>query len=302
MNPAIHAQPLLAAGHAELGESPLWDPRLQRLYWVDIVGERFHWLDEGASKRSSFTLPGPVGFICLTDDLGAVIAGCGTRVVLVHLASQRIETLSELAPTDCGLRCNDGKCDPTGRLWVGTMPMRDDAPRGELYSLNHDVTVRRHLSGLGCANGLAWNVTWREFYFIDTSTRRIDRHRWDPRDGTISHPQCLASFMNGDGLPDGMCIDDEGHLWAGFWDGGCVRQIDGLTGKVRTIVDLPVARVTSCAFGGRDLDTLFITTAAHGLEPADRASQPLAGCVFAVQPGPRGLPADYFRRHSTAVV
>lgn len=300
MNTA-HAQPLRNAGRAELAEGPVWDARLHRLYWVDIVGEQFHWLDRGATERSSFSLPGPVGFICLTEDPDTLIAGCGARVLSVDLASHRIETLLELAPPDSGLRCNDGKCDPTGRLWVGTMPMHPAAPRGALYSIDHDLTVRRHLSDLGCANGLAWNVTWREFYFTDTLTRRIDRHRWDPRNGALANAQPLAHFAEGDGLPDGMCIDDSGHLWVGFWDGGCVRQIDGFTGKVRTIIDLPVARVTSCTFGGDDLGTLFITTAATGLDQADRASQPLAGGVFSVRTGARGLPADCFRRHSTAV-
>jgi sugar lactone lactonase YvrE len=292
-SPAPH--PLPAAGRSELGEGPVWDPRRARLYWVDILNRNLHWLDESATERATLSLPGPVGFVTLTDDADTVVTGCGTRLLAAHLPSGQTESLAELAPADSGLRCNDGKCDPTGRLWAGTMPLHDAAPLGALHSLDFTRQLRCHLDGLGCANGLAWHVARREFYYIDSLTWRVDRHRWDPITGELSGAQPLATFAKSDGLPDGMCIDADGNLWIAFWDGACVRQIDGRTGALLRTLDFPVARVTCCAFGGANLDTLFVTTAAEGLDAATRAAQPLAGSVFSVKPGVRGLPSPPFR-------
>jgi sugar lactone lactonase YvrE len=289
-------QPVPATGRAELGESPVWDPRLARLYWVDIPAGHLHWLDDRATERGTLTLPGPVGFVGLTDDPATVVVGCATRLLAVQLPFGCSELLAELAPADSGLRCNDGKCDPTGCLWAGTMPSNDGQPPGALFSLDPARRLRRRLDDLGCSNGLAWHAEKREFYFIDSLTRRVDRRRWDPATGDISDAQPLVTFPPSDGLPDGMCIDVEGHLWVAFWGGGCVRRIDSRTGAVLARMDFPVSRVTCCSFGGANLDTLFVTTAAEGLDASARAAQPLAGRVFTIHPGVRGRPPDYFSR------
>lgn len=293
---AAEPTPLSAAGLAELGEGPVWDPRLSRLYWVDITGQRLHWLDTGAAERRSLALPGAVGFVSLTENPRSVVVGCATRLLAVDLPTGRTESLAELAPAGLGQRCNDGKCDPTGRLWAGTMPMTDVAPRGALFSMDSTLHVRQALDDLGCANGLAWHAERGEFYFIDSLAWRVDGYRWNPATGEISQRRTLAAFARSDGLPDGMCIDAEGQLWVAFWDGACVRRIDSRTGETLSKIDFPVARVTCCTFGGSDLDTLFVTTAAEGLDAAARAAQPLAGSVFSLQPGVRGRPQTYFRR------
>jgi sugar lactone lactonase YvrE len=296
VNSTLTAIPLPVAGHTELGESPVWDDRLSRLYWVDILGGCLHWLDEGASSRTTLTLPGPVGFACLTDDPETVAVGCGTRLLSAHLPSGWTETLGEFASSDSGLRCNDGKCDPTGRLWAGTMPLNGGTPPGALHAVDRTMAVRRHLENLGCSNGLAWNPARGEFYFIDSLAHCIDCFRWDPETGNLSALRPLASFAISDGLPDGMCIDADGNLWVAFWDGGCLRQIDGRTGTTLARIDFPVSRVTSCAFGGAEFATLYVTTAATGLDHAQRNAQPLAGSVFQFQPGVRGLRPDRFSR------
>ncbi len=282
---------------SELGEGPVWDTRRERLYWVDIVRGNLHWLDRDAKKRNTLELPPPLGFVALTDDPGILVAGVGASLAYVEIASGRLDVFAPLEPAETPLRCNDGKCDPTGRLWAGTMPTGGDGkPLGTLFSLQPGGSPQRVLRDVGCSNGLAWNVARREFTFIDSLTRRIDRFRWDPFSGQIDERSVLASFGEDPSLPDGMCIDAEGHLWVAFWDGGCVRRIHGVTGTTLATISLPAQRVTSCTFGGPDLSTLYITTAHQGFSSAERAGQPLAGSLFSVQPGVRGLPADVFVR------
>jgi len=302
-SPASELTPLalLAAGMSQHGEGPVWDARLRRLYWVDIVHGQLHWLDENALQRRTLEVPPPLGFVAPTDDPAILVAGIGSSLALLHLETGRIETLAQLEPADAPLRCNDGKCDPTGRVWAGTMSTQPDAqPPGSLFSLDSSAPLQRVLRDVGCSNGLAWSVTRREFYFIDSLAHRIDRFRWDPDTGNIGDRSTLASFPDDHGLPDGMCIDTDGHLWIAFWDGGCVRRIHHETGATLATIHLPAKRVTSCTFGGTDLATLFITTSHEGLSSSDRAAQPLAGGVFSVTPGPRGLPADLFHLRSLA--
>ena len=151
------------------------------------------------------------------------------------------------------------------------------------------------LHELGCSNGLAWNPGTETFYFIETLKRRIERHHWDAATGDISLERVLLDVPEADGMPDGMCIDAEGHLWVAFWNGGCVRRVHADTGEYLAQIDLPAQQVTSCTFGGADLDTLYITTAHINLDDATRAQQPQAGRVFVAQPGVRGRRPDRFR-------
>ena len=298
MTPATAAlTPLTAAGACCLGEGPVWDARLSRLYWVDIVNGRLHWLDVDSDPNEQRTcqLPAPIGFVALTDDPQIVVVGLSATLAFLDLGSSRVEVFARLESSDAPLRCNDGKCDPAGRLWVGTIfhGSGENSP-GSLYSVKRDGHVRRRLSGLGCSNGLAWNAPRNAFYFIDSLARRVDRHECDLGHDRLGNAFILVSFSQAAGLPDGMCIDAEGHLWVAFWDGGCVRRIHGKTGEILTILDLPVSRVTSCTFGGADLGTLFITTAFEGLTAEPRAAEPLAGSVFTTRPGVRGTSTDRF--------
>ena len=292
----FHPLALPAADISQHGEGPVWDPRLRRLYWVNIVHGQLHWLDENARKRHTLEVPPPLGFVAPTDRPNILVAGIASSLALLHLDTGRIEPLAQLEPPDAPFRCNDGKCDPSGRVWAGTMSTHPDAqPPGSLFSLTSNRAPQRVLRDVGCSNGLAWNVARGEFYFIDSLTHRIDRFRWGPDRASIEHRSTLASFPDDHGLPDGMCIDTDGHLWVAFWDGSCVRRIHHETGATLATIHLPVHRVTSCTFGGPDLATLFITTSHEGLSSSERAAQPLAGSVFSVIPGARGLPADVFQ-------
>lgn len=284
---------LSAAGISELGEGPVWDHRTGCFHWVDIAPGRVLTLAPGTTQPAMHELGATVGFAVPTTDPNHLLAGRATGVVDLDLLTGRITPLCELSD-DQTLRCNDGKCDPTGRLWAGVMPLDWGQMTGSFYSVTADGTVQKHLTEIGCSNGLAWDATKGVFYYIDSLKYRIDRHRWDPALGTIEFERTLVQFDPAGGLPDGMCIDAEGQLWVAFWNGGCVRRIDAKTGEWLVQLDLPARQITSCAFGGPDLDTLFITSAWTGLDDEQRATQPLAGAVFCARPGVKGLPVDCF--------
>ncbi len=285
--------PLEAAGFSQLGEGPVWDDRRQRLCWVDITRGEFHTLDPDGGSRSTWSLDGNCGFAVPTHRTDIWIAARETGVLQLDLTTGQTRPWRILDERP-GFRCNDGKCDPQGRLWVGTMPTHWGAFTGTFYRIESvgDPTACR--TAVGCSNGLAWAPDGSAFYYIDTLTRRIDRYDWDPAHGIISNPTVFTAFTPDQGLPDGMCVDRKGHLWVAFWGGSCVRRIDGRTGATLARLDLPVSDVTSCAFGGPDLATLFITTARGGSDDGRAQDEPLAGAVFSCRPGAIGLPVDRF--------
>lgn len=295
MTPLLAEPTVLAAGGlGDLSEGPIWDDRLCRLYWVDITAGCVHWLDTGAASRSTWCIGGTLSFVALTKDPERLIAGHNSSLIALKLTTREVAPIAKLEPDGDPLRCNDGKCDPTGRLWAGTMRWGGDAKSGSLYALDAGGQPARKVTGLAIANGLAWHADRREMYFVDSPTGRIDRFDWDAGTGRIARKSPLAEYGADEGSPDGLTIDAEGQLWVAFWGAGCVRRVDGVTGQTLARIELPVTHVTSCTFGGPGWSTLFITTAAAELTTAERAAQPLAGSVFVVETGVRGLPADRF--------
>lgn len=293
MTPPATVQPIAAAGISELGEGPVWDERCQQFFWVDIDKGNVHALDPATGNRRTFAVGSTVGFAVPTTDPNRMLAARGTSVVVLDLTSGEAREFCEMENGDT-TRLNDGKCDPAGRLWAGTMPFNWGEMTGAFYSVAADGNVRAHLSNIGCSNGLAWNPASNAFYYIDSLKHRIDRHHWNALTGEIAFDRTLKTFDDKEGMPDGMCIDAEGHLWVAFWNGGCVRRIDADSGERLAQIDLPARQITSCAFGGTDFATLYITSARTGLSENDLAKQPLAGSVFTTRPGVCGLPADRF--------
>ena len=189
-------------------------------------------------------------------------------------------------------RFNDGKCDPAGRFWAGTMetPTR----KGALFRLDPDLLVHQILDGIACSNGLAWSLDRKTMYYIDTMTRRIDAFDYELMTGAISNRRAAVTVSEEHGLPDGMTMDVDGKLWVAHWDGWCVCRWDPTTGQLLQKIRFPVARPTSCAFGGAALDTLYVTSATTGLDTTALIKQPEAGGLFIFNPGVRGLPAISF--------
>lgn len=285
----------VSKGPFSLGEGCLWDARVQRLYWVDIEGKSLHCRDEPHGERS-FALSGMPGTVVLTQDPGAVVLALDTGIKRFHLAEGREEHLVNF-PEEATLRFNDGKCDSAGRLWVGTMDRFCKDGAGSLYRLDPDLTLHRILDGgVTCSNGLAWTADDRTLYYIDSATRQVRAYDFEALAGTISNPRVAVQIPEGWGYPDGMTIDDQDKLWVAHWNGNRVARYDPETGVAMVEIPIPTEKVTSCVFGGEQMDVLYITTALGSQDGGftDRERYPLSGALFAVEPGYGGREANVF--------
>ncbi|WP_321893831.1 SMP-30/gluconolactonase/LRE family protein [Paraburkholderia tropica] len=273
-----------------LGESPVWDERDERLYWVNIhAAELWAWRP-GSSPRI-VRLPERVGAIGLREQGGLVLAlesGFG----LLDTLDAEIHTVRRVdAPAHT--RMNDGRVDPFGRFVCGGM--NEETPQGSnaaLYSLAGDGRVTTLLDGIGCTNSLCWSPDGRTMYFSDMPTGRIDAFDYDASTGAISNRRRFATLAK-PGAPDGSIVDAEGHLWNAQWGGAKLVRYRP-DGSVEREVPLPVSNPSCVAFGGPDLDILYVTSAWFTLDDATRAREPHAGSLFALRPGVLGLPCARF--------
>lgn len=194
-----------------------------------------------------------------------------------------------------GTRFNDGKCDPAGRFWAGTMSLGSDPPgAGSLYVMDTDLSVRRALEKVTISNGIVWSLDHSTMYYIDTPTREVSAFDYDIETGAISNRRAAVTIPEGYGSPDGMAIDVEGMLWVAVWGSSEVSRWDPTSGELLQTISVPATQVTACAFGGPDLDQLYITTARIRLDEQALADQPHAGGLFRARPGVRGVEAYEF--------
>jgi sugar lactone lactonase YvrE len=289
MTPEITA--VVPAGN-KLGEGPVWCPREQALYWVDIERsclQRFH-PESGAVRR--WQLPERIGSLALREVGGAVLA-LASGFAFFDFASGAIQRLAAPEKDNPRNRFNDGKCDRAGRFWAGTMDDRLSEHTGALYRLDPNLSFDRMATGIGIPNSIAWSPDDRVFYFADTMDRIIYAYDFDRDSGAIANRRVFCTFEDQPGNPDGSTVDAEGCLWNAQWDGWRVVRYDP-RGRVERIVALPVQKPTSCMFGGPDLATLYVTSAIWDLDEAALARQPLAGHLLAVEVGIRGLQEPRF--------
>ena len=267
-----------------LGESPVWSVAEQALYWVDINAGLVQTWRQADGVVARWTLPERVGSLSPAAD-GALVVGLQSGFARFDPRTRKITALApHLEPADW--RLNDGKCDRQGRFWSGTMGMTDRSPRTRFYRLDgHGCHAM--IDGLSVPNGLAWSADGTTMYFTDSPTRTIWACDYDIATGTPG-PRRVFAQTDADSAPDGATIDAEGYLWSARYGGSCVVR-HAPDGSVDRVLKVPASQVTSCAFGGPDLTTLFITTARQRLNEAQLADQPLAGALFACEPGVRGV-------------
>ncbi|HEY0812991.1 MAG TPA: SMP-30/gluconolactonase/LRE family protein [Pseudonocardia sp.] len=282
---------VLVADGDELGEGPHWDAATGELLRVDITAGRVHRLDPVSGRSDTIELGDLVGFV-IPREGGGLVVGLRRAVVLLDADGSR-HTLATLEPDRPENRFNDAKCDAAGRLWAGTMPINETEPVGALYRVEGNGRVEQLVTDLTIANGLDWSLDAARMYFIDTPTGRIDVFDHDRATGAISDRRPFARIDQGDGTPDGLTVDAEGGVWVALFGGSQVRRYSP-DGRLDTVVPLPVTNITSLTFGGQDYADLFVTTARHHLDAAQRTAQPLAGAVFVLRPGVRGRPAGRF--------
>ncbi|GAB3432600.1 SMP-30/gluconolactonase/LRE family protein [Actinophytocola sediminis] len=269
---------------ATLAEGPIWDQRAAVLRWVDITPGLVHRFDPATGVDTAFEFGEPVGTVAVRASGGLVLAtGSGIWTCADDGAGPHRQFEVDTDPP--GGRFNDGKADRWGRFWAGTM-LDGTEGAAALYRLDQDGSLHRMLTGVSISNGLDWSPDGATMYYVDTPTGGIDAFDHDQDTGALTNRRRLADVDRGS--PDGLTVDADGCLWVALWDGWGVRRYTP-DGRLLTTVDLPAQRITSCAFGGPDLSTLYLTSASIGL--SDVTGQPHAGAVFACSPGVRGLPS-----------
>ena len=274
-----------------LGESPLWDEQTQCLYWLDIRRPTLRRLNPGSGQVDSWPLPDLAGSIALTDDHRLLVA-LPQQIALFNPVTGTMTPFVEPPPQPDGHRFNDGRCDAQGRFWVGTMHNVTRAPEGVLYRLEGNGPMVPVRTGISIPNSLAFSPDGRTMYFADSLRYAIFAHDYDLTTGTMGAERLFAA-SEPPAFADGSAVDAEGFLWNAQFNGGqLVRYAPD--GRIDRVIPLPVRRPTCCAFGGPDLDLLYITTASQNMSEADMQAEPLAGALLVIKVGVRGLPEPRF--------
>jgi len=272
---------------SDLGEGPIWSADTNSVTWTDITQNTFHTADIDTGKTMSFGVPSMVGAIAHSKDGGYIAA---TQKGFARIGVDgKYSPLHSFLPDD--MRMNDGKVDPSGRFWAGSLALSFEKGRGSLYVLEKDNSYRSILDDITLSNGMGWSPDAQYFYYIDSVPGVLKRFDYDLHTGQISNPKDLITFDSSSGIPDGMSMSSDGKIVIALWDGRRIEIYEPSGEKVSEIT-LGVSRPTSCTFAGPNRDILIVSTASQGI---DRADEPLAGKILAVTgTGLSGLPTQQY--------
>lgn len=277
-----------------LGECPLWAPTEQVLYWIDILKGLVHRFDPSINQNQTIQLHQLVSSIGHSQE-NKLILTLRKQIALLDLKSHQLSPIAEVEQNLPDNRFNDGKCDRLGNFWCTSMNQKElHKDSAGLYRIDRERRVKQMESHVILGNGMAWSPDNRTFYFTQTLRYTIFAYDFDPATCAIGNRREFAKFQPTPvGGPDGLTVDEEGCLWSAHYGSSAVHRFDS-SGKLLQTIELPVPRVTSIAFGGRNLETLYITTAQEGMTPEELKKYPLSGSLFAVDVKARGLPEPMF--------
>lgn len=278
---------LVLDAKAILGEGPCWDDQKNVLYWIDIAGKQLHIYDPRNNKDIVIETAERVTAVA-PRKLGGLVLAAEHGFYTLDLETENMTSITNPEKHLPNNRFNDGKCDAMGRFWAGTMDEDGEVDCGALYCLDVDFRVRKVLNPVSCSNGIAWDAKNETLYYIDTPTMQVAAFDFDLASGTVRNKRIAVTIPEDQGVPDGMTIDAEGMLWVAHWGGYRVSRWNPQTGQCTEQVRVPVAKVTSCVFGGEQLNELYITTASIGLNEQELREQPYAGGVFKVKTDVKG--------------
>ena len=270
-----------------LGESVLWDHEAGRLCWVDIESSEF-WTLEPKSGQTRIQ-NAPERICCFAPRRrGGFLVGFASGFAFFDPTSGRREDLVRFEPDNPHTRLNDGKTDRQGRFVAGGFDEAEGKPVSSVVRLDADGSLTTLFRGVGCANGICFSPDGTTMYFADTNAATMWSFAYDIARGTVGQRRVVAGFNDQPGLPDGSCVDTEGCVWNAQWNGRRVVRY-APDGRIDRIVSIPVLNPTCVAFGGAELDTLYITTARYRMTPDQLGADPASGALFAIKPGVRGL-------------
>jgi sugar lactone lactonase YvrE len=272
---------LLVDNRSAHGEGPVWDAACDRLLWVDLTGCKLNSLDPATGQVITHQFSEPVCAVAMLGSGGYLIA-FAKRLARFDLLSGKIEEVTPVEPELPGNRCNDGKRDPAGRFWIGTMSQDGTvAGAGSLYRLENNGKLTRVLGELTIANGMGWTADGRTMFFIDSPTREVWAFDFEPGDSSISNQRTVVRVSDELGFPDGICVAPDDTIWVAHWGAGCVCRWDPQTGAMLERVETGCPHTSSCCLAPSG--TLYITTSRLGLDEATLAAAPLSGALFARQ-------------------
>lgn len=277
---------------ADIAEGPTWDAATGTLIFVDTMPGRIYRYDPITCALSHVRIDQPIG-AAIPRRRGGLVAAVRDGVGVVDEATGALEIIAPIETELPDNRMNDAKCDSRGRLWVGSLSMSYVRGAGALYRVDPDHRFVQVATGVSISNGIAWSPDETRMYFNDTRGRGVDVFDYDIETGAATNRRRFVAIDRSDGLPDGMTVDADGHLWVAQFRGGIVRRYSP-SGEPVGSVSMPVSQVTSCAFGGPDLRDLYITSATHTLTPEALRREPLSGAIFRCRPGVAGIPANAF--------
>ena len=292
--PAAPEPELVLDARAELGEGPVWHAATGTLYWVDLFAGIVHHFQPATGLAGRVVLGEFVGCV-VPRERGGLLAATTSGIYHLDPVSGTRTRVSDIEAARPETHFNDGKVDPSGRFWFGSIAIdRTTDTLGDLYSLEPDLTVTRRRSGVDNTNGMDWSPDGRTMYYVDSLTRQVTAFDYDLASGDIANPRPAVTLPEDSGVPDGMTVALDGTLWVAHWGGGRVTRWHPTTGALIRTIPVPANLTTSCAFGGPGLDQLYITTARYGESGPALAAQPHAGGVFRIRTDTRGRPAGVF--------
>jgi len=281
---------------ALLGESLMWDYRNNSLYWIDIEGKKLHHYFVDSKIETQMALPKKPGTVVLTKNEETCVIALEDTISYINLEDKTIAPISGPSLQGKPLRFNDGKCDPLGHLWIGTVDIKNYAdPIAKLYKMELDKTFTVKIDEVTVSNGICWSLDGTTIYYIDSPKRSVVAYDFDLQTGKISNQRTVIHTAPELGTPDGSCIDAEGMLWVAQWGGACVTRWNPKTGEMIGKVDVPAKNVTSVAFGGINLEILYITTAQIAMSHDEELKYPEAGHLFYLVPGVKGVKTSIFK-------
>jgi sugar lactone lactonase YvrE len=287
---------VIGDGHCHVGENALYDEARGALWWIDVrETPAIHRMDLGPGTEQRWPLGEDIGSIALCGAPGGerLLAGLRSGFAFFDSASGAMTPIVDPEAHLPLNRMNDGRCDPAGRYWCGSMQPDSASAAGSLYVLDRDLQCRKVQGDLVVPNGIVWSLDGRTMYLADTRRGFIYAYDFDAESGTLGERRIFADLGATTGGPDGATLDAEGCLWSTQFGGGSLIRFSP-QGMIDRIVRLPVARPTSCAFGGRDYRQLFVTSATRGMSDDELRAQPDAGRVLVLDVGVAGLPPVRF--------
>ncbi len=274
------------------GEGVFWNSTDQRVWWTDIMGQKIWSFDPVTNVSQSFNVPSPV--CCFAPRRqGGLIVAFADRISFYDLNSGQEEVIYEFEPDNSETRLNDGRIDRQGNLVVGGMNEVSGEANSSVIRVGQDGKVSTLIEGVACANSICFSADGKQMFFTDSPEKQIRVYDYEPTLTMLSKSRLHGDFTQLTGLPDGSCIDSDGGVWNAVWEGNCVVRV-GPYGTIDQIVDVPVWKPTCCAFGGPDLDTLYITTSCLMSSEERISREPGSGGLFGFKPGSRGITDQAF--------